>query len=51
MSIDVLDESIYKYIICIGSVNNVIRGINKVLEYKNFIVKINCVFIEGINDK
>ncbi|OOM15939.1 GTP 3',8-cyclase MoaA [Clostridium saccharobutylicum] len=51
VSIDSLDEITYKSITRIGDVNKVIRGIDKTLEYKNIVVKINCVPIEGINDK
>jgi len=51
VSIDALDESTYKNITRIGDVNKVIRGINKTLEYKEINVKVNCVPIEGINNK
>ncbi|MFW2487792.1 GTP 3',8-cyclase MoaA [Clostridium chromiireducens] len=51
VSIDSLDEITYKNITRIGDVNKVIRGIDKALEYKNIVVKINCVPIEGIDDK
>lgn len=51
VSIDSLDESTYKNITRIGDINKVIRGIDKTLEYKNIAVKVNCVPIQGINDK
>lgn len=51
VSIDSLDESTYKNITRIGDINKVIRGIDKALEYKNIAVKVNCVPIQGTNDK
>lgn len=51
ISIDSLEENIYKSITRIGDVKKVIRGIDKVLGYKNLIVKVNCVPIIGINHK
>jgi cyclic pyranopterin phosphate synthase len=51
ISIDSLEENIYKSITRTGDVKKVIRGIDKALGYKNLIVKVNCVPIIGINDK
>lgn len=51
VSIDSLDEITYRSITRIGDVNKVIRGINKTLEYKDIVVKVNCVPIADINDK
>ncbi|AQR95441.1 GTP 3',8-cyclase MoaA [Clostridium saccharoperbutylacetonicum] len=51
VSIDSLDKNTYKNITRVGNVDKVIRGINKVLEYKDIAVKINCVPIEGFNEK
>ena len=51
VSIDSLDEITYKSITRIGDVNKVIRGINKTLEYKDIVVKVNCVPIAGVNDE
>ena len=51
VSIDSLDEITYKSITRIGDVNKVMRGINKTLEYKHIVVKVNCVPIAGVNDE
>lgn len=51
VSIDALDESTYKNITRVGDVKKVLRGIDKALEYEQLTVKLNCVPIEGTNDK
>ena len=50
ISIDTLQEDLFKEITRIGDVHKVINGINKALEYKNLKVKINCVPIRGKNE-
>lgn len=51
VSIDALDESTYKNITRVGDVKKVLRGIDKALEYEQLKVKLNCVPIEGTNNK
>lgn len=50
ISIDTLDEKMYKELTRIGSVDQVMRGLKKALTYKNLNVKINCVALKGKND-
>lgn len=51
ISIDTLNERSYKEVTRLGNVSEVIRGIDKALEYKNLNIKINCVPIKGVNEK
>ena len=50
ISIDTLDEKMYKELTRLGSVDVVLRGLKKALTYKNLNVKINCVALKGKND-
>ena len=50
ISLDTLDKSLFSNVTRVDGIENVLRGINKTLEYRGLNIKVNCVPL-GLNEQ